>query len=653
MKKHSSSPPLLAPPRSFRDALLPTFPVEALNSFLQLQTLGKISSPLSCFTFLSLHSLLSHCLLLSSSVFTVKQALGSDCRDQRSTKSKKKWFVKKKKKSVQPISIPSTATDNTSSTTAAATTPMPPPPPPAVGVVAAPQSSPVDEIKQPPVIPIPIPKEEDVKRKEEIEEEEDEQRKHAQSIAIATAKAAEAAAAAAQAAAEVVRLTNAAPSPKKPKEEEPKEEVAALRIQTAFRAYLARRALCALRGLASLNIVMQVKFVKPQSTNTLKSMQSLVHMQSQVRSRRLRMSEGSQVWPGMTFEKQVKELEKVENLLQNGNDWNSSPKSKEQTDARLQSQHKATMRRERALAYSLNHQKTWKNSPTSKSAQTMSTDMKNRHSGWSWLERWLAARPWETANSTDLASPQEKQTSGSSSPTSSPKASQKRGTSTGRLSTSKARVSPLKPKPTSPKASPRRSFCCPEEDAKSTLSGQSGSSGEEEMLPSYMAPTESARAKTDRLSVSSAKNRASSPARSRRSVSSITDANSVAEHQTLINAILLVAGVVVQSELPLLCSRTLVLTASGESFGLAVLWCSGVVGRRGVSLCNRVGACSLPFALGCVVCPVVPPVPVPRGPLLCCAQVCCRLLLAAFVCCVRWLGEVAWCGEVASFQRRI
>ena len=60
-----------------------------------------------------------------------------------------------------------------------------------------------------------------------------EQSKHAYSVALATAVAAEAAVAAAQAAAEVVRLTTVAHYTGKSK-----EEIAAIKIQTAFRGYL-------------------------------------------------------------------------------------------------------------------------------------------------------------------------------------------------------------------------------------------------------------------------------------------------------------------------------------------------------------------------------------------------------------------------------
>lgn len=64
-------------------------------------------------------------------------------------------------------------------------------------------------------------------------EAENEQNKHAYSVALATAVAAEAAVAAAQAAAEVVRLTAVARYPGKSN-----EEIAAIKIQTAFRGYL-------------------------------------------------------------------------------------------------------------------------------------------------------------------------------------------------------------------------------------------------------------------------------------------------------------------------------------------------------------------------------------------------------------------------------
>lgn len=78
-------------------------------------------------------------------------------------------------------------------------------------------------------IPAPAPAVEDVK----LTEAENEQSKHAYSVALATAVAAEAAVAAAQAAAEVVRLTAATRFSGKSR-----EEVAAIKIQTAFRGFM-------------------------------------------------------------------------------------------------------------------------------------------------------------------------------------------------------------------------------------------------------------------------------------------------------------------------------------------------------------------------------------------------------------------------------
>ena len=64
-------------------------------------------------------------------------------------------------------------------------------------------------------------------------EAENEQNRHAYSVALATAAAAEAAVVAAQAAAEVVQLTSVGRCSGKMK-----EEVAAIKIQNAFRGYL-------------------------------------------------------------------------------------------------------------------------------------------------------------------------------------------------------------------------------------------------------------------------------------------------------------------------------------------------------------------------------------------------------------------------------
>lgn len=121
---------------------------------------------------------------------------------------------------------------------------------------------------------------------------ENEQNKHAIAVAAATAAAADAAVAAAHAAAAVVRLTSSGFS--FVSEGRSKEEYAAIRIQTAFRGYLARKALSALKGLVKLQALVRGHIVRKQATETLRCMQSLVTIQARVRARSLRMSEGGQ-----------------------------------------------------------------------------------------------------------------------------------------------------------------------------------------------------------------------------------------------------------------------------------------------------------------------------------------------------------------------
>ncbi|KAJ4906315.1 Uncharacterized protein Rs2_09973 [Raphanus sativus] len=72
------------------------------------------------------------------------------------------------------------------------------------------------------------------------------------------------------------------------------EEAAAILIQTIFRAYLAKRAIRAMRGLVRLKSLMEGSVVKRQAANTLKCMQTLSRVQSQIRERRIRMSEENQ-----------------------------------------------------------------------------------------------------------------------------------------------------------------------------------------------------------------------------------------------------------------------------------------------------------------------------------------------------------------------
>ncbi|XP_076917231.1 protein IQ-DOMAIN 2-like [Bidens hawaiensis] len=169
-----------------------------------------------------------------------------------------------------------------------------------------------------------------------------------------------------------------------------REEAASIRIQTAFRGYLARRAVRALRGLVRLKTLIEGPTGNRQTTTTLKCMQNLSRVQCQINSRRIRMSEENQAFHRQLLQKQAKELE----ISQMGEEWNDSLQSKEQIEAKLLSKYEATMRRERAMAYSFSHQQQWKKS--TRTTNLLFMDPTNPQWGWSWLERYMAGRPWET-----------------------------------------------------------------------------------------------------------------------------------------------------------------------------------------------------------------------------------------------------------------
>ncbi|CAD6267067.1 unnamed protein product [Miscanthus lutarioriparius] len=59
---------------------------------------------------------------------------------------------------------------------------------------------------------------------------------------------------------------------------------AAVRIQAAFRSYLARKALCALRGMVRLQAMVRGQLVRRQANLTLRRMQALVHAQRRARA---------------------------------------------------------------------------------------------------------------------------------------------------------------------------------------------------------------------------------------------------------------------------------------------------------------------------------------------------------------------------------
>ncbi|CAK7342682.1 unnamed protein product [Dovyalis caffra] len=215
------------------------------------------------------------------------------------------------------------------------------------------------KVKQCPALPAP-----------QVNEATETQRKYALTVALATAAAAEAAVAAAHAAAEVVRLTGAS----QPSHHFTKgvETLAAIKIQSAFRAYLARKALRALKGLVKLQAIVRGQAVRRQAVIKLKHLPSKAKRRSEVQAKGIASANGvCKNGENKQFIKSKQEVREKENKGKNHKkdtqpvhmlefnsqrSWDYSMLSKEDVEALWFKKQEANIKRDRMMKYSFSHQ---------------------------------------------------------------------------------------------------------------------------------------------------------------------------------------------------------------------------------------------------------------------------------------------------------
>ncbi|WOG89773.1 hypothetical protein DCAR_0209012 [Daucus carota subsp. sativus] len=165
------------------------------------------------------------------------------------------------------------------------------------------------------------------------------------------------------------------------------EDIAAIRIQNAFRAYKARKVLRHLKGTARLRTLTLGSSASKQASITLGHLHTWSRIQSEIRARRVSMATEARIRQ-KKMESQLKLDSKLHGLEV---EWSGGTETMEESLGKIHLREAASVKRERTMAYAFSHQ--WR---ATSNSDSNNSEIGKAIWGWSLTERWIAARPWES-----------------------------------------------------------------------------------------------------------------------------------------------------------------------------------------------------------------------------------------------------------------